>query len=147
MEHVLSPWVTYVILPIFACSNIGIDLRDFGSTTAVSSITLGALLGLVPGKFIGITLFSRLAVSLRIGRLPNGVDWWQLTGVAWLAGIGFTMSLFVNNLAFSEPIQIEEAKAGVLAASVIAGAIGLAWLYFGAGKAKPLMGSRGQGVI
>lgn len=135
LEDTLSPWVTFIVLPIFAFSNMGLDFSKL-QRNAVSLITIGVALGLVLGKLIGLTVFSYLAVRLRLGRLPRGVTWRQMIGVSWLGGIGFTMSPFISNLAFADPGNLEEAKIGILGASLVAGAIGLAWLYFGSAKAK-----------
>jgi Na+:H+ antiporter, NhaA family len=135
LEHTLSPWVTFMVLPIFAFSNMGIDFSNLQWEAAFSPVTIGIIFGLVPGKLIGIIMFSFLAVRFGIGRLPTGVSWRQLIGVSWLGGIGFTMSLFISNLAFADPANLEEAKIGILAASIISGAIGLIWLYFGTAKA------------
>jgi hypothetical protein len=87
------------------------------------------MFGLVVGKFVGISLFSWIAVSSGLGRLPTGVAWRHLFGAAWLGGIGFTMSLFIGQLAFIDPFYIEQAKLGILLASVISAAFGLVWLY------------------
>ncbi len=130
MEHTLSPWVTFLILPVFAFSNAGIDFRSLQlSETFTRPVALGVMTGLVLGKFTGISLFSWAAVRFGMARLPGSVRWSHLLGVAWLAGIGFTMSLFINQLAFDDPMLIDEAKLGILAASLIAGIIGSAWLF------------------
>jgi NhaA family Na+:H+ antiporter len=135
MEHSLSPWVTFIIIPVFALSNAGIDLTDVKWGSALSEkVTLGVIFGLVLGKFIGISLFSWVAVHVGLGRLPAGVAWKHLLGTAWLGGIGFTMSLFISQLAFTNPLHIEEAKLGILLASVISAAFGLVWLYSVAGR-------------
>lgn len=137
MEHSLSRWVTFAVLPVFALANAGIDLTSIHWGSALSQgITLGVLLGLVLGKFVGISLFSWLAVRCKLGRLPQGVTWPQLLGAAWLGGIGFTMSLFVSGLAFTQPELLEQAKLGVLLASVGAATLGLAWLYINTSKHK-----------
>lgn len=134
IEHSLVPWVTFVIIPIFALSNAGIDLGAIRWREALSSnVTLGVLFGLVLGKFLGIGAFSWIAVRLRIASLPAGVSWRHLLGAAWLGGIGFTMSIFISRLAFADAAAIEAAKLGILLASCISAAIGLAWLY---GSAK-----------
>ena len=129
MEHSLTPWVTFLIIPIFALSNAGIDLKviEWGNIFA-DKVTIGVMLGLVVGKFIGISLFSWIAVKARIGRLPSNVQWSHLMGAAWLGGIGFTMSLFIGQLAFSSSIAIEQAKLGILLASLVSAIIGVAWL-------------------
>jgi Na+:H+ antiporter, NhaA family len=130
MEHILSPWVTFVIIPIFALNNAGIDLAALHLGEALSHpVTLGVIFGLVLGKFLGIGGFSWLAVIIGLGKLPKGVRWRHLFGVAWLGGIGFTMSLFISQLAFTNPTLVEEAKLGILAASAISAVVGLIWLY------------------
>jgi Na+:H+ antiporter, NhaA family len=135
VEHLLNPWVTFFIIPIFALSNAGIDLSNIAWSEAfLSPVTLGVFLGLVFGKFIGISTMSFIAVMFNWGRLPDGVSWMQLLGAAWLGGIGFTMSLFINQLAFIQAIHIEEAKLGILMASVVSATVGLFWLRFFSGK-------------
>jgi NhaA family Na+:H+ antiporter len=130
MEHTLNPWVTFLIIPLFAFSNAAIDFGEIRVGEGLKQpLTLGIILGLVMGKFLGITIFSWLAMKLRIARLPTGVRWRHLIGVAWLGGIGFTMSLFVSQLALADPIMKEYAKLGILCASCISSAIGLVWLY------------------
>lgn len=133
IEHGLSPWVTFGIIPLFAFANAGIDFRTlkFGEAL-VAPVTLGVLCGLVLGKFIGISLFSWMGVKCGLGRLPGGVYWRHVLGAAWLGGIGFTMSLFIGQLAFTDAILIEEAKLGILVASLLAATIGLLWLWFSA---------------
>lgn len=135
LEHGLTPWVTFVVIPVFALANAAIDLTDIRLGEALSNrVTQGVVLGLVLGKFIGIGLFSWIAVKLGWGRLPAGVEWRHLLGAAWLGGIGFTMSLFIGQLAFRDPLVIEQAKLGILLASAISAAIGLTWLSLGAKK-------------
>lgn len=130
IEHGLTPWVTFVVIPVFAFTNAGIDLSGVSWREALSNhVTLGVMSGLVIGKFAGITLFSWAAVRSGVARLPSGVQWKHLTGAAWLAGIGFTMSLFIAQLAFSTPDAIEQSKLGILLGSAISAGIGLAWLY------------------
>lgn len=133
LEHALTPWVTFIVLPTFAFSNLGIDLSKVNWDAAVNSITLGVVLGLVAGKLIGITVFSLIAVRLKVGELPRNVGWRQIIGIGWLGGIGFTMSLFIGNLAFPDPAGLERAKIGILAASMISACVGVAWLYFARG--------------
>jgi NhaA family Na+:H+ antiporter len=135
MEHNLSSWVTFIIIPIFALSNAGIDLADIKWGSALSEkVTLGVVFGLVLGKFAGISLFSWVAVYVGLGRLPAGVAWKHLLGAAWLGGIGFTMSLFISQLAFIDSLYIEQAKLGILLASVISAIFGLVWLYSAADR-------------
>lgn len=135
IEHAMTPWVTYLVIPIFAFSNAGIDFSQFDFLATLSQpVTLGIIFGLVLGKSIGITLFSWLAVTLKLGRLPAGVRWPHIIGAAWLGGIGFTMSLFIAQLAFTDPLLVVQAKLGVLLASAIAATVGLAWLLVTTGK-------------
>jgi NhaA family Na+:H+ antiporter len=130
IEHALSPWVTFLVIPIFALANAGIDLTQVRWSEALSQrVTLGVVVGLVVGKFVGISLFSWIAVRLGVARLPRGVTWRHLLGAAWLGGIGFTMSIFIAQLAFTHAAMVEQAKLGILIASVVSAAIGLAWLY------------------
>jgi Na+:H+ antiporter, NhaA family len=129
LQEALHPWTSYVIVPLFALANAGVELDSEAIERAVSSpITLGVVLGLVAGKAAGISLSSLLAVRLGLGSLPRGVQPRHLLGAASLAGIGFTVSLFIADLAFSDPALRDEAKLGVLAASVIAA--GLGWTGF-----------------
>jgi NhaA family Na+:H+ antiporter len=135
MEHGLTPWVTFVIVPVFALANAGIDVTTIDWAGALASpLTLGVAIGLVLGKFIGVTGFSWIAVQLGAARLPQGVGWKHLMGAAWLAGIGFTMSLFIAQLAFRDPQFIDEAKLGILTGSAFAAVIGLTWLYWAGGR-------------
>lgn len=130
IEHRLTPWVTFAVIPLFALSNAGIDLLGVSWREALTyNVTLGVVGGLVIGKFAGITLFSWVAVRSGIARLPAGVRWSHVLGAAWLAGIGFTMSLFIAQLAFSSPQLVEQAKLGILLGSALSAAIGLIWLY------------------
>jgi NhaA family Na+:H+ antiporter len=125
LEHTLHPWVTYLILPMFAFANAGVAL-PVGQVTALLAhpVTLGVVLGLVLGKQGGILALSWLAVRLGWADLPRGVDWRQLWGVSWLGGIGFTMSVFIATLAFAEAELLTAAKIGILIGSLIAGMVG-----------------------
>ena len=130
IEHGLTPWVTFVVIPVFALSNAGIDLLQVAWREALThNVTLGVISGLVIGKFAGIGLFSWAAVRSGIARLPSGVRWRHLLGAAWLAGIGFTMSLFISQLAFGAPGLVEQAKLGILLGSALSAVVGLVWLY------------------
>ncbi len=124
MEHGLHPWVTFFIMPVFALANAGVTLDGRLASLLLTPVSLGVIAGLVLGKQIGITLFSWLAVRAGFAALPEQVTWRQIYGVAWLAGIGFTMSLFIANLAFGDSAFLSEAKLGILAASLIAGVTG-----------------------
>lgn len=137
MEHRLARWVTFAVVPVFALANAAIDLGavEWGPTLS-SPVALGAILGLVLGKFVGIGLFSAVAVKAGWGRLPEGVGWAQLLGAAWLAGIGFTMSIFIAQLAFSDALAVEHAKIGIMTGSAASALIGIAWLLV-AGAFRP----------
>ncbi len=124
IEHGLQPWVAFGIIPLFALSNAGVHLSGDLADAFAHPVTLGVILGLVLGKPIGITLFSWLAVRLGLAAKPEGVAWRELHGVSWLGGIGFTMSLFIANLAFPGGAMVDEAKVGILTASVCAAVIG-----------------------
>jgi Na+/H+ antiporter NhaA len=120
LQEAMHPWTSYVIVPLFALANAGVVIdADTLSAAAGSAITLGVIVGLVAGKLIGITAATALAVRGR-GTLPDGVGPAQVTGGAALAGIGFTVSLFVTDLAFTDPELRDQAKVGVLAASLLA---------------------------
>ncbi|MFZ2486762.1 MAG: Na+/H+ antiporter NhaA [Anaerolineae bacterium] len=121
LEHTLALPVAYVIMPIFALANAGVAVAgDLGAQLA-SPVSLGIILGLVLGKQLGVLLFTWLAVRSGLTELPQGVTWRHIYGAAWLAGIGFTMALFINGLAFAgNPLQ-DTAKIGILVASVISG--------------------------
>jgi NhaA family Na+:H+ antiporter len=129
LEHSLLPWTTYLILPIFALANAGVvlefDQRLFGM------VSVGIVLGLVLGKAIGITLFAWVAVRLNLADLPSNVSLRQIFSASWLAGIGFTMSLFIAGNAFKgNPDLLDEAKAGILVASLLAGIVGYLLSYY-----------------
>lgn len=122
LEHTLHPWVAFFIMPVFALANAGVVLSgDMLGVAFGSTVTLGVILGLVVGKQLGVTLFAWGAVRLGWAEMPAGVTWRQLYGVAWLTGIGFTMSLFIAGLAFGDPVLLDSAKIGILAASLLSG--------------------------
>jgi NhaA family Na+:H+ antiporter len=123
MEHKLHTAVAFFVMPLFALANAGVAVG--GLLDALSlSVTLGVVLGLVLGKPLGITLFTWLAVRLGLATLPAQTSWRALHGVSWLGGIGFTMSLFIAGLAFSDASLLDSAKLGILAASLVAGVVG-----------------------
>ncbi len=101
-EHILAPWCSYLILPLFAFSNAGVPLENVGLSSLNSPLTLGIALGLIVGKPLGVFLFSYLSVKLRLAQLPQGVNFAQIFAIAILCGIGFTMSMFLAGLAFGE---------------------------------------------
>ncbi|HEY2388868.1 MAG TPA: Na+/H+ antiporter NhaA [Candidatus Binatia bacterium] len=123
LEHAIDRPVGFVVMPVFALASAGVGLTAFGDALG-SPIALGIALGLVVGKPLGITLASWLAVRSGLATLPARVTWASLHGVSWLAGIGFTMALFIATLAFETTPRLAIAKAAILAASIVAGALG-----------------------
>jgi NhaA family Na+:H+ antiporter len=120
LEHQLNPWSTFLILPVFALANAGVAFIATGSSSNLfNPISLGIIFGLVLGKPLGLSLFSWLAVRLGIARLPAGVNWAQFISATFLAGIGFTISLFIANAAFSDPALVASAKIAILLASIL----------------------------
>jgi NhaA family Na+:H+ antiporter len=127
LEHGLHGLVAFGIMPLFALANAGVTLGGDVGAALASPVTLGIILGLVLGKPIGITLASWLAVRAGAAAKPEGVRWASLHAVSWLGGIGFTMSLFVANLAFTGAgagALLDAAKLGILSASLVAGIVG-----------------------
>lgn len=128
LERVLHPWVSFGVVPLFALVNADISLKGLRGDAVLHPIFLGLMLGLVLGKPIGITLFSWLAVRIRLAELPRGVTWKQLHAASWLGGIGFTVSIFIAGLAFETEQQYTLARTAVLMSSVCAAGIGACWL-------------------
>jgi NhaA family Na+:H+ antiporter len=124
LEHALIPWNRYLIMPVFALANAGVALGGGAARSVVAPVSLGVICGLVIGKPIGIVLFSWLATRTRLAAMLDGIGWRQIVGVGMLGGIGFTMSLFIANLAFGEAPALETAKVGILVASVVSGIAG-----------------------
>lgn len=120
MEHGLHPWSAFLIIPVFGFANAGVSLAGVSPTDVLDPLPLGIALGLLIGKQIGIFGFAFAAVKLGIASLPADVTWKQVHAMSLLAAIGFTMSLFIGNLAFADPAQIDAVKIGVLVASLIA---------------------------
>lgn len=125
LEHSLHPLVTWLVMPIFALANAGVPFSEGGSELT-GSLSLGIILGLIVGKQVGVFGFAWLAVKSRIASLPEGVNWRHLYGAGMLGGVGFTMSLFIANLAFGEGTLLETSKLAILTASAISGIAG--WL-------------------
>lgn len=120
MEHGLHKWVAFVIIPIFGFANAGVSLFGLSPADLLQPVPLGIALGLLFGKQIGIVGFAWVAVKAGIVQLPEGVGWRNIHGLSLLAAIGFTMSLFVGNLAFTDPALIDAVKLGVLSGSLVA---------------------------
>ncbi len=124
IELALHPWVAFVIMPLFALSNAGIIIHSDFFSSIINTVSIGVILGLVVGKFLGIMLFTWLMIKFGIATLPQGASWRHIFGVALLGGIGFTMSLFISGLAFVDQEFVEQAKYGILIASILAGILG-----------------------
>ena len=125
IAHLLHPWSSFLVVPVFALANAGVEIkRSAFDAPGAAAVTGGVMIGLVIGKTLGIAGSAWLAARLGIARLPEGASWGMVVAIAVVAGIGFTVSLFVAELAFeSGPLQ-DSAKVGVLAASVVAALIG-----------------------
>lgn len=130
LEHILHPWTAFLVLPIFAFANAGVALAGLRISDLMAPLALGIAAGLVVGKQLGVFGFMFLATKVGLVQRPAGVSWLQLYGLACLTGIGFTMSLFIGNLAFADPEQIETVKLGVISGSVISGVLGYCLLRF-----------------
>jgi NhaA family Na+:H+ antiporter len=131
LERLLHPWSSFVVVPIFALANSGVDISGGAiSDAAESSITHGVILGLLAGKVIGVVAATYIVVRLGLGDLPRGATWRHMVGLGLLAGIGFTVALFIAGLAFDEPQRIDAARIGILTASMIAGVVGFIALRF-----------------
>jgi len=125
IEHNISPYVAFGIMPLFALANAGVSLSGMNFDSLLLPVPLGILLGLFIGKQIGVFLFSIISIKLKIAQMPNNANWLTLYGVGVLTGIGFTMSLFVGNLAFAENVQyISGVKIGVLSGSLLSTVFG-----------------------
>ena len=130
VERWLHPWVSYAVVPVFALANAGVVVSADALQAAVTSrVALGAGIGLVLGKPVGILAAAWLAVRAGFGELPPSVGWAHIAGAGLLGGIGFTVSLFVTGLAFDDPALVADTKIGIFAASILAGTLGFAWLW------------------
>ena len=135
LEHAISPYVAFMIMPIFAFANAGVSLDGLSMLSLLQPVPLGILLGLFVGKQVGVMIFSFIAVKIGAAQMPDNSSWLSLYGVSVLTGIGFTMSLFVGNLAFAENIQyIDGVKIGVLAGSLLSTLFGYFILLFSSKK-------------
>ncbi len=133
LEHALHPWVIFFIVPVFVIANAGVALQNDFFAALSHPVSLGIIFGLFFGKQIGITLFSWVAVRSGLAELPASISWRQIYGASCLAGIGFTMSLFIAMLGFGESALLDVSKVGILAASLISGIAG--WLALRSSKA------------
>ncbi len=126
LQNLLHPWTSFIVVPVFAFANAGVSLSWDSAEDAIRSpVTLGVVAGLVVGKLVGVSLFSWLGVRSGLFSLPRGVTWPKMFGISAVAGIGFTVSLFIAKLAFKTGEAVPEAKIGILAASLVAAIIGV----------------------
>jgi NhaA family Na+:H+ antiporter len=130
LEHALHKPVAWIVLPLFALANTGVPIDPGALALLAAPNSLGIVLGLVIGKPAGVALMCALAVGLRVSGLPPGVRWAHIVGAGLLGGIGFTMSIFITNLAFADTALVNSSKLAILLASLIAAALGAAWLRF-----------------
>jgi len=138
LEHALSPWVAFLVVPLFGFANAGVSLMGMDPALLLSPLPLGIATGLFLGKQVGIFAAVRLSVALGLASRPRGATWLQIYGIALLCGIGFTMSLFIGGLAFpGHPALAEQAKIGTLAGSLISALAGYALLRFAPAAATP----------
>ncbi len=124
-ESALHPWVTFLIMPVFALANSGVELAGGLFQDSIPAAALGIFFGLLMGKPLGIFLFSLLSVKLGLAELPAGTNWKQIFALGVIAGIGFTMSIFIDSLAFADPVLVNIGKAAILGTSSLAAVLGL----------------------
>jgi NhaA family Na+:H+ antiporter len=136
-EHTINPWVTFSIMPIFALANAGVVFEGIPDISAIPNISKGVFFGLIVGKPLGIFIASYLVCKMKIAELPGDLKWSQIFSVGIIAGIGFTMSIFIDSLAFSNELIINEGKASILISSVVAAFLGVIALRITTSKPKP----------
>ena len=124
LEHMLHPWVSFAIMPIFAFANAGVSFADVSMADLVAPLPLGIAVGLFVGKQLGVFAASWAAIKLGLCRLPHDISWPALYGVCLLTGIGFTMSLFIGTLAFEDPGYAAGIRLGVFLGSILSGLCG-----------------------
>ena len=135
LEHMLSPYVAFGIMPLFALANAGVVLKGASIESLLAPVPLGILCGLFFGKQIGVFLFSFISVKLKIAEMPSNSNWIMFYGVGILTGIGFTMSLFVGNLAFANYLsEMDGVKIGVLVGSFLSAVVGYFILFLATNK-------------
>ncbi|MFC2954086.1 Na+/H+ antiporter NhaA [Marinicaulis aureus] len=136
LEHGLHPWVIFLVLPLFAFANAGLSLANLSPSAMVSPVTLGVALGLFVGKPLGVLTAAAAVVRVGWAKLPNGANWLHMAGVAAFTGIGFTMSLFIGGLAFSDAAMLNNVRLGVLAGSLASGLAGCALIFLAGQRAS-----------
>lgn len=140
LEHALVPWIAFGIMPIFAFANAGVSLEGLGIQSLAEPVSAGIALGLIVGKQVGVFAACYLTTMIGICRLPVGITWQQIWGASCLAGIGFTMSLFIGNLAYTSPELASAVRVGVLSGSLVSALLGYAILRFSHRAAEERVG-------
>jgi Na+:H+ antiporter, NhaA family len=141
LEHALHPYVAFAIVPLFAFANAGVVLDGMTWSTLLEPLPLGIASGLFLGKLVGVLGMTVLVVALGIARKPYGATWMHITGVAFLAGIGFTMSLFIGSLSYDDPALMNQVRAGVLSGSILSAIVGFSVLMLaGQPREAPVRG-------
>ena len=139
LERIVHPWVSFAVLPLFALANAGIVFTpDTLSEAVASPITIGVAVGLLVGNPLGIMGLTWLAVRVGLGQLPSGVRWRHVLGVGFLAGIGFTVAIFISGIAFDDRAVVDQAKMGIFGASIVAGVAGYLFLRIAGARAPDL---------
>ncbi len=139
LESIVHPWVSFVVLPVFALANAGIVFTSDTLSEAVASpITLGVAVALLFGNPLGVLGMTWLAVRVGLGQLPSGVGWRHVLGVGFLAGIGFTVAIFISGIAFDDRALVDQAKMGIFGASIVAGVVGYLFLRISGARADKL---------
>ena len=141
-EHALAPWVSFLIVPVFALANAGVRFEGSIVDSLLSNVALGVAVGLVVGKTVGVSVFAWVAVRLGWAKLPASARWRHMVGTAAVSGIGFTVALFITELAFVDPVLADQSKVGIFAGSIVAGLLGVAFLLTG----KPVTDDERAGV-
>ncbi len=136
LEHGLSPYVLFFIVPVFAFANAGVALEGIALSDMLAPLPMGIALGLIIGKQVGVFGMTWLVVKLGFAQLPHAVNWLHIYGLACLAGIGFTMSLFIGSLSFSDPAMMDAVRLGVLSGSLVSGILGYMVLRFSSAPAE-----------
>jgi NhaA family Na+:H+ antiporter len=134
LEHALHPWVFFLIMPIFAFANAGLDLSGFNMSMLTGTIPLGIIAGLFIGKQIGVFGFIWLGTKLKLCEKPDSLKWLHIYGLSILTGIGFTMSLFIGTLAYNDPELLSQVRLSILVASGMAVILGYMVLKYAAKK-------------
>jgi Na+:H+ antiporter, NhaA family len=125
IEGALHPLVTFVVIPLFALANAGVEIGENFFADLMNPVSIGVFFGLTLGKLVGVLSFTWVLVKAKVAKLPKGMNWMHISGIAGLAGVGFTMSLFITALAFDDPQLVDQAKYGILLASLVSGSLGV----------------------